>query len=154
MMSSLITELLQSMGYALCEDRAGRRFALLYDPPPWFHEVWGHQTAGNLLTLVDRSPFLDAFLCEAKEHWNSDAETPLASGLWVEQVAGGREIPLEARAWRIDGKRILSIHSPRENFEEQSRVLQTARDSLLVHERLLKEIQKKEILLHCIIHDL
>ncbi|MGA9937437.1 MAG: response regulator [Candidatus Acidiferrales bacterium] len=154
MMSSLITELLQSMGYALCEDRAGRRFALLYDPPPWFHEVWGHQTAGNLLTLVDRSPFLDAFLCEAKEHWNSDAETPLASGIWVEQVAGGREIPLEARAWRIDGKRILSIHSPQEDFEEQSRVLQTARNSLLVHERLLKEIQKKEILLHCIIHDL
>ena len=33
-------------------------------------------------------------------------------------------------------------------------MLQTARDSLLVHERLLKEIQKKEILLHCIIHDL
>jgi signal transduction histidine kinase/FixJ family two-component response regulator/HPt (histidine-containing phosphotransfer) domain-containing protein len=154
MMSSLITELLQSMGYALCEDRAGRRFALLYDPPPWFHEVWGHQTAGNLLTLVDRSPFLDAFLSEAKEHWNSDADTPLASGIWVEQGAGGREIPLEARAWRIDGKRILSIHSPQENFKEQSRVLQTARDSLLVHERLLKEIQKKEILLHCIIHDL
>ncbi|HEX4002256.1 MAG TPA: response regulator [Candidatus Acidoferrales bacterium] len=154
MMSSLITELLQSMGYALCEDRAGRRFALLYDPPPWFHEVWGHQTAGNLLTLVDRSPFLDAFLSEAKEHWSSDAVTPLASGIWVEQVSGGREIPLEARAWRIDGKRILSIHSPRENFEEQSRVLQSARDSLLVHERLLKEIQKKEILLHCIIHDL
>ena len=154
MMSSLITELLQSMGYALCEDRAGRRFALLYDPPAWFHEVWGHQTAGNLLTLVDRSPFLDAFLSEAKEHWNSDAATPLASGIWVEKVSGGREIPLEARAWRVDGKRILSIHSPRENFEEQSRVLQTARDSLLVHERLLKEIQKKEILLHCIIHDL
>jgi signal transduction histidine kinase/CheY-like chemotaxis protein len=153
-MSSLITELLQLMGYALCEDRAGRRFALLYDPPGWFQEVWGHQIAGNLLTLVDRSPFLDAFLSEAKEHWNSNAQGPLASGVWVEQVPGGREIPLEARAWRIDGKRILSIHSPQESFQEQSRVLQTARDSVLVHERLLKEIQKKEILLHCIIHDL
>ncbi len=154
MMSSLATELLQLMGYALCEDRAGRRYALLYDPPGWFQEVWGHQTAGNLLTLVDRSPFLDAFLSEAKEHWNSSAKTPLGSGIWVEQVSGGREIPLEAHAWQIEGKRILSIHSPRETFQEQSRVLQTARDSLLVHEQLLKEIQKKEILLHCIIHDL
>ncbi len=154
MMSSLATELLQLMGYALCEDRAGRRYALLYDPPGWFQEVWGHQTAGNLLTLVDRSPFLDAFLSEAKEHWNSNAKTPLGSGIWVEQISGGREIPLEAHAWRIEGKRILSIHSPRETFQEQSRVLQTARDSLLVHEQLLKEIQKKEILLHCIIHDL
>jgi signal transduction histidine kinase/CheY-like chemotaxis protein len=154
MMSSLATELLQLMGYVLCEDRAGRRYALLYDPPGWFQEVWGHQTAGNLLTLVDRSPFLDAFLSEARDHWNSNAETPLGSGVWVEQVSGGREIPLEAHAWRIEGKRILSIHSPRETFQEQSRVLQTARDSLLVHEQLLKEIQKKEILLHCIIHDL
>ena len=154
MMPSVTTELLQRLGYALCEDRAGRRFALLYDPPGWFQEVWGHQTAGNLLTLVDRSPFLDAFLSEAGEHWNSDAETPLASGVWVERVAGGREIPLEARAWRIDGKRILSIHSPQDEFREKSRVLQTARDSSLVHEQLLKEIQKKEILLHCIIHDL
>ena len=33
-------------------------------------------------------------------------------------------------------------------------MLQTARDSLLEHEKLLKEIQKKEILLHCIVHDL
>ncbi len=142
------------MGYALCEDRAGRRFALLYDPPGWFKEVWGHQTAGNLLTLVDRSPFLDAFLSEAKEHWNSNAQTPLESGVWIEPVAGGRQIPLEARAWRIDGKRILSIHSSREAFHEQSRTLQTARESALVREQLLKEIQKKEILLHCIIHDL
>jgi signal transduction histidine kinase/CheY-like chemotaxis protein len=153
-MSSVATELLQLMGYALCEDRAGRRYALLYDPPGWFQEVWGHQTAGNLLTLVDRSPFLDAFLSEAKEHWNSNVQTPLASGVWVEQLAGGREIPLEAHAWRIEGKRILSIHSPRKAFQEKSRVLQTARDSLLVHEQLLKEIQKKDILLHCIIHDL
>jgi len=154
-MSSLPTELLQHLGYALCEDRGGRKFVLLYDPPGWFREVWGPQAAsGDLLALADRSPFLEAFLSEAEEHWNSNAETPLASGAWIEQVSSGREIPLEARAWRLNGRRILSIHSPHEEFQEQTRVLQTARDSLLVHERLLKEIQKKEILLHCIIHDL
>jgi len=32
--------------------------------------------------------------------------------------------------------------------------LQTARNTLLDHERLAREIQKKEILLHCIVHDL
>jgi signal transduction histidine kinase/CheY-like chemotaxis protein len=153
-MASVTTELLQLLGYALCEDRAGRRFALLYDPPGWFHEVWGHQTTGDLLTLIDRSPFLDAFLSEARQHWNSDGKTPLASGVWIERASGGREIPLEAQAWRVDGRRILSIHSPQAQFQAQSHVLQTARDSALVHERLLKEIQKKEILLHCIIHDL
>ena len=32
--------------------------------------------------------------------------------------------------------------------------MQTARNSILEHEKLLREIQKKEILLHCIVHDL
>jgi signal transduction histidine kinase/HPt (histidine-containing phosphotransfer) domain-containing protein/ActR/RegA family two-component response regulator len=155
MMPALTTELFQLLGYALCEDRSGGKFVLLYDPPDWFRAIWGSQSAsGDLLALADRSPFLEAFLSEAEEHWNSNAETPLASGAWVESDSARHEIPLEARAWRLDGKRILSIQSPREEFEKQRHTLQTARDSLLVHERLLKEIQSKEILLHCIIHDL
>ncbi len=39
-------------------------------------------------------------------------------------------------------------------FDQQQEIFQTARDSLLVHEKLIREIQKKEILLHCIVHDL
>jgi signal transduction histidine kinase/HPt (histidine-containing phosphotransfer) domain-containing protein/ActR/RegA family two-component response regulator len=155
MMPSLSTELFQLLGYALCEDRGDRQFALLYDPPEWFREVWGPDVrAGEVLALADRSPFLEAFLTDAEEYWSSDATSPLESGAWIEQAASDREIPLEARAWRLDGRRILSIHSRQDEFRERTRVLQTARDSLLVHERLLKEIQKKEILLHCIIHDL
>jgi signal transduction histidine kinase/HPt (histidine-containing phosphotransfer) domain-containing protein/ActR/RegA family two-component response regulator len=153
MMSSLPTELLQHLGYALCEGR-GAKFALLYDPPSWFQEVWGRAVAGEVVALADRSPFLETFLSEAEEHWNTDADAPLKSGAWIERVSGGREIPLEALAWRLDGRRLLSIRSQPEEFGERTRVLQTARDFVLVHEHLLKEIQKKEILLHCIIHDL
>ena len=56
----------------------------------------------------------------------------------------------------LDGKKILLIvRNLSATFRLSSRRLfQTARDSLLVHEKLLKEIQKKEILLHCIVHDL
>ena len=155
MMSFLPTEFLQTLGYALCEDRGGGNFYLLCEPPRWFQEVWGDRAArGEVLALADRSPFLEAFLLEAEDHWNSAAETSLDSGAWIERVSDGREIPLEARAWRVAGKRILCIQSSREEFQKQTRVLQTARDSMLDHERLLKEIQKKEILLHCIIHDL
>lgn len=153
-MPASTSDLFQLLGYALCEDRGGGRFELLGDPPGWFREVWGPGAAGDLVKLADAAPFLESFLSEAAGHWNSSAATPLDSGLWVERTSGGREIPLEARAWRLDGRRILSLHSPEEDFQNQSRVLQTARDSALAHERLLKEIQKKEILLHCIVHDL
>ena len=66
----------------------------------------------------------------------------------------GREIALEASAFRLAGKRILLIRNPQKQYEEGTRILQKARDSALDHERLLREIQKKEILLHCVIHDL
>ena len=67
---------------------------------------------------------------------------------------GGREIALEASAFRMAEKRILLIRNPQKQFAEDVRVLQKARESALAHERLLREIQKKEILLHCVIHDL
>jgi signal transduction histidine kinase/CheY-like chemotaxis protein len=155
MKPDLPTEFLQLLGYALCEHRGGLEFFLLYDPPRWFQEVWGREAAcGDILALAGRWPFLEAFLSEAEGHWDSHSEALLASGAWMEKDALGREIPLEARAWCVEGRRILSIQNPQEEFQNRTRVLQTARDSLLVHERLLKEIQSKEILLHCIIHDL
>ena len=153
-MSVLPTEFLQRLGYAVCEEGGSDKFVLLSDPPPWFQEIWGKAAAGDLLALADRSPYLEAFLSEAEEHWASTAETPIDSGSWIERGSSNREFPLEARAWRLNGRRILSIQSAENEFQEQVRVLQTARDSLLAHERLLKEIQSKEILLHCIIHDL
>ena len=66
----------------------------------------------------------------------------------------GRELALEASAFRLAGKRILLIRNPQKRFAEDVQLLQKARDSALGHERLLREIQKKEILLHCVIHDL
>jgi signal transduction histidine kinase len=53
--------------------------------------------------------------------------------------------------WR---PRPLLLQNPQHRYDERVQVLQTARDSLLEHEKLLREIQKKEILLHCIVHDL
>ena len=64
------------------------------------------------------------------------------------------EISLRATALRMGEQRVLSIQNQAASAAEERRILQTARDGLLVHERLQKEIQKKEILLHCIIHDL
>lgn len=76
------------------------------------------------------------------------------SGSWIERGEGGRQLALEASAFRLAAKRILLIRNPEKKFAEDSQLLQKARDSALGHERLLREIQKKEILLHCVIHDL
>ena len=158
-MSAMLQEFLQQQGYALCEYLGDGEFRLLAEPPEWFAQIWGLPDAKKKsLRLGDDSPFLESFLTEAEAFWASRAAGVLPSGAWIEQsraeLGAMREIPLEAQALSVDGKRMLSMVSQPEAFAERTRVLQTARDGLLVHERLRKEVQKKEILLHCIIHDL
>ena len=72
----------------------------------------------------------------------------------MEKTPGGREIPLQAKALLLGVRRVIAIFSPDLEFREQTKLLQTARNALLDHERLTREILKKEILLHCIVHDL
>jgi hypothetical protein len=49
---------------------------------------------------------------------------------------------------------VLCIAFPKIEFAEQQSIVQKAREERLEHIQLHKEIQKKDILLHCIVHDL
>lgn len=154
-MESLLHAFLREQGYALFELTPSGKFKLLSEAPPWFQEIWGEQSLhGKPLSLGDASPYLENFLPSAREFWKSPAEEVCASGTWMERTPGKKEIPLEAIALLVNGQPLLSIRNPKNEFRETTRYLQTARESALAHERLLKEIQKKEILLHCIVHDL
>jgi signal transduction histidine kinase/CheY-like chemotaxis protein len=154
-MAPIFPLFLSQIGYVLLERNGANRFSLLAQPPPWFGELWPFSNGGNgPFNLSENSPFLENFLEEAESFWQVPQAGFRDSGTWVEKIGGTREIPLEAMALYLDGKPVLAIHSPDQQYREQVQVLQTARDSLLEHEKLLKEIQKKEILLHCIVHDL
>jgi signal transduction histidine kinase/DNA-binding NarL/FixJ family response regulator len=154
-MDSVLQDFLSKQGYALCEYLGNGEFSLLAPPPPWFSEIWNTPTGSRKSWRLDeQSPFLKNFLVEAEAFWNSQASGVLPSGVWMERTSKRGEVPLEAVALRVAGKRLLSMQSDTASFNEQTRRLQVARDGQLVHERLLKEIQKKEILLHGIIHDL
>jgi signal transduction histidine kinase/DNA-binding NarL/FixJ family response regulator len=109
---------------------------------------------GASLRLTERMPFLESFLPDAEECWKSEDAGRVDSGSWIERGEGGRQLALEASAFRLAGKKILLIRNLQKQFGEESQLLQKARESALGHERLLHEIQKKEVLLHCVIHDL
>jgi len=97
---------------------------------------------------------MDNFIADAEEFWNLRSEGRAESGAWIEKGEDGSEHALEASAVWLAGRKMLLIQNPQRRYDERVQVLQTARDSLLEHEKLLREIQKKEILLHCIVHDL
>jgi hypothetical protein len=153
--NSIFESFLAGQGYTLFEYLGDGDFRLLGEWPDWCANIWGAQPSRDqLIGLADKSPFLENFLVDAEEFWGTQSPGSVNSGNWVERGADGREIPLEASARSLDGKRILLIQNLSETFGQQQQWLQTARNSLLEHEKLLKEIQKKEILLHCIVHDL
>ena len=145
----------RELGYALLEHRGEGNFVLLSEPPEWFVELWGTaQCSSTTIPLAEKSTFLEAFLAEAQNCWGAPDSAECRSEVWVESTATGREIPLQATAILAEGKQLLALRSPHREYGEQVQVLQTARNALLEHEKLQREIQKKEILLHCIIHDL
>ncbi|MGB0034660.1 MAG: HAMP domain-containing sensor histidine kinase, partial [Candidatus Acidiferrales bacterium] len=146
---------LANQGFALFEYLGEGAFRAIGRCPEWLEKVWG---AGvnrtKTIRLAEQSPFLENFLIDAEEFWNSKSEGAANSGNWLERGADGKETPLEALALWLDKKRVLLVRNFTSSYAQQQQWLQTARDSLLEHERLMREIQKKEILLHCIVHDL
>ncbi len=146
---------LRQLDFVVLQQRSGDKFTLLSDAPTWFVKLFPRLSlAGETASIAEVSPFLDNFILDANEFWNAAKLGACESGTWIEDIGSGKRIPLAAKAVLSEGKKILALHSPDPQYSEQLRTLQAARNSLLEHERLLSEIQKKEILLHCIVHDL
>jgi signal transduction histidine kinase/CheY-like chemotaxis protein/HPt (histidine-containing phosphotransfer) domain-containing protein len=153
--NSIFESFLVSQGYALFESLGDGKFLAVGDCPSWCRDILDLTSPmENPIVLAANSPFLENFLVDAEHFWNSKTEGAVNSGNWIERDKNGREVPLEAFALSLDNKKILILQNLSAHFTEQQQWFQTARDSLLAHEQLLSEIQKKEILLHCIVHDL
>jgi signal transduction histidine kinase/CheY-like chemotaxis protein len=154
-MSDVLEKALAEIGFALLEYRGNGEFLAIATLPTWFSEIWAEARNGSgPIPLTRQSPFLENFLLEAEDFWNAPNPAGCQSETWIEKALSGREIPVQAKALLLDGKQILALINPDAQFREQVKFLQTARSALLDHERLAREIQKKEILLHCIVHDL
>ena len=153
--NSIVESFLVSQGYALFESLGDGEFLPVGDCPSWCRDILDLTSPTEKpIALANNSPFLENFLVDAEDFWNSKSEGAVNSGNWIERDKNGREVPLEAFALSLDHKKILILQNLSAHFAEQQQWFQTARDSLLAHEQLLTEIQKKEILLHCIDHDL
>jgi signal transduction histidine kinase/CheY-like chemotaxis protein/HPt (histidine-containing phosphotransfer) domain-containing protein len=153
--TSIFESFFANQGFALFEFLGDAEFRPMGTWPAWCQAMWGDLASNSeTIRLGEVSPFLENFLFDAEQFWNSKSAGSVNSGNWTERDSSSHEIPLEASAYVLDGKRLLIVRNLSETFDQQQELFQTARDSLLVYEKLLHEIQKKEILLHCIVHDL
>lgn len=146
---------LHALGFALFfRDDSGALRAPA-EQPPWLKALWPEaQSIEKNAFAPDVSPFLENFLIDAEECWREGGEKRVGSGPWVEQNAQGDVVQLEATALTIDGQAILVLERLGQKFEAKKAILQTARETVIAYQRLNSEIQKKEILLHCVAEDM
>lgn len=118
--------------------------------------VWSRRSRSPqwLVEGDERPPFLATFLDEAREHFTRGVAAPLRSLMWCEVTPDGREWPLQASAIEVGGRRLVFVEWLDERYAELRAILQRARQTTLEFDSLHREVLKKEVLLHCIVHDL
>lgn len=139
---------LDGLGVAVLErlpERGG--FRSLGRLPDWFREAFGPVGA----RFPGEVPFLQDFVENAAEAcWSSGTRSCKSSGLWTEPGGGA----YEARAIARDGQELLTIERCGERLLREQGYIQRLHEDALEKRRLAKEVEKKEILLDCIVHDL
>ncbi|MCP3918530.1 MAG: HAMP domain-containing histidine kinase [bacterium] len=124
--------------------------------PDWADALleWEGRASGGLRP-ADELSFLANFLVDAAEFWDRGEVGFQRSGIWTELDEGGENQAFEALALvGSGGERLLALDFLSEAYTERQELLQQARETRLSFEALQAEIQKKDVLLHCIVHDL
>lgn len=120
-------------------------FNPLIEAPPWLESLkpWD----------FDNFAILECVVPDFESFWEGREEEATPFGPWEQDGSEGA-VALDVLPVRVEGKRVMLLRNLGRGYEEQSAILQKARDNLLVHEALEREIKKKEFLLHTIVHDL
>lgn len=154
-MQSIEAELFAALDMVVMEYISDGRFRMVGAIPNWLIEFYPEAVAQRYsLTPGEKFPFLENFIIDAEDFWQSDSPQPLKSQMWTESDSLGNEHHFEASAFRLKDTKLLLISLVEEAYQEKQFLLQKCRESNLSYDKLLKEGQKKEILIHCIIHDL
>ncbi|MES2571001.1 MAG: HAMP domain-containing sensor histidine kinase [Verrucomicrobiota bacterium] len=146
---------LEALGIALFIRDVSGTLQLSGLPPPWLEALWPEAARADApLDASALSPFLDNFLIDAEECWARGEDCRVRSGPWIEPGYDGAAVQLEATALKARGEATLLIERLGEEFETRKSILQKARETVIAYQRLNSEMQKKEILLHCIAEDM
>lgn len=149
----LLPDLFAALEMAVFERTGRRTYRMLATAPDWFKPFSTSSKPSAEFDPALNLPFLDNFLLDAEVFWEAPDRDILTSGPWVE-VTGSEEVYLEALALLLEEKKILLVRELGQTYLERQELLQKAREKNLTYQHLIREIQKKEILLHCIVHDL
>ena len=116
----------------------------LMEPPEWLHSLapWH----------LEHFALIESALPDLESVWSGQAPA-MTFGPW-EHEAGEESVFLEVQPLPWMGRRVVLLRYLGEEYRRRESGVQKARENLLMHDALRKEIEKKEFLLHTIVHDL
>ena len=129
-------------------------FQIIGVAPPWLGRFIPEH--GNTLSerlLSDTFPFVENYLIDAKQAWQSGQGERPEPAIWSEVDRLGVEMLLQVSAHQQETQQLLFIEGCQERLLEKATLLQQARLGELAHDRLQQDVQKRDILFHCIVHD-
>lgn len=151
--TSVSARLLEVLDVAVFE-RRDRGFVLRYGAPGWLRTLYPEAQVGTVVPLADRFFYLADFLETAERFWQRPDREVLASEVWTETDEDGFDWLLQARALKEDGSDLLLVTLATVDQQAFRSVLQQSRELDLEHYRLRKAIDRREVMLHCLVHDL
>ena len=143
--------LIHSLDIAVFVRKNDTTFELISSKPRWFDRFcFPDFDTGHTLNIGLLFPFVDCFLHEANNAWQSGDFKPYRSGIWVEQCSDGEEIALEAAAICDNDDAILIIQDMGEQYTNRQAELQLFRENTLIKEQMQAECigQKKKLRAH------
>jgi len=151
-MADLPAAVWTDLGFAVAE--LGDDGAVRHAPgaPDWLAKLLPQRASlEEVLFAQGSSTFLCAFLSQHAEEWPTDEA--LSSGPWEEDLGAGPE-GFEARLLDTDGRRLVVVERMGKRYDDYARVLRLARRHRLDQERLERDVELRDVLIHCIVHDL
>lgn len=132
-----------------------RKFRCAGVPPSWCVRYWPECRHGvEDLAPEDRFPFLEVFLGEAEKAWSERPPRRVESETWTQFDNDGAELHLQATAMMIDDARLLLLSKCDDLHRARQLLLSRARELAIARDAAAAEAEQKDVLVHCIIHDL
>lgn len=155
MSESVTAEIFAALNILVLERVDVDRFKIIGDIPKWVRRFCRKNLKSETEILIPEEdfPFVENFLIDAEEYWQNSEKKPLKSGIWSDLDISGKEFHFEATAIFVSQQKILLVEMMSDTYTEKQSLIQQARENKLNYQHIIKENQKKEVLIHCIIHD-
>lgn len=153
-MSDLAARANERLNVVNLRESSKGEFVLLDQAPAWLQWFNPEIEVNRPFILSNVFLFFETYLDEVRSGLSLEPEGILNSGPWSERDAQGVERHLFACAFKIDDQLVIQIRLIEESRRYHQAVFQKAREYSIAYERLIKERERREVLMHMIVHDL